>query len=156
VIPYGNAIESRKKPKHGERVAPAREGGFKGQKADQPDHAGLDGGAAEHGRGWNGRRRIGERHPAMHRHERDFQSKSGDRQRQRRVPPRRSRQRGHDVGDPQAAAWLACREQHEAHQQERLAEYREGHIDTARAPRLGAAIMRDQPEGWDADESVNR
>jgi hypothetical protein len=31
-----------------------------------------------------------------------------------------------------------------------------GNIDTARAPRLGTAIMRDQPEGWDADESENK
>ena len=77
-------------------------------------------------------------------------------ERQRCIAPRRSRQRGDDVTDLHAAARLAGRQQHESHQQECLAEHRECHVDATGARRRRAAVMRDQPEGRDADESIDK
>ena len=98
----------------------------------------LTAGAAQHRRGRDRRRGIGERHPAMQGHERDLHAEAEDDQRERRIAPGRSRQSGHDVADLHAAARLARRQHHEGDQEHRLAEERKRHIDAARAAR-GAA-----------------
>ena len=59
------------------------------------------------------------------------------------------------AADREAVARLPGGEQREGHQQKRLAEDRERHIDRARSRGLGGVLMSNQPEGGDADEGVD-
>ena len=111
------------------------------QKADQSDDAGLDRRAAQHGSGRDWRRRIGERHPAVERHEPDLHPEAEDEQRERRIAPGRDRQRGDDVANVEAAARLPRGEHDEGDQQDRFAKERERQIDAAGAARPGVVVM---------------
>ena len=89
----------------------------------------------------------------MRRHGPDLEREARDREAKRCIAPRRLRQGCHDVADLQAAVRLACRERHEAHQQERLAQHGEGHVDAAGTLRRGVVVvMHDQPIGGQADQ----
>ena len=148
-----DAVESGEKSQRHQRFARAGHRRVEGQEADQPDDARLDGSAAQHRGGRNGRRRVGERHPAVRRHRPDLEREARDREAKRRVAPRRLRKGRDDVADLHAAVGLAGRERHEAHQQERLAQHGEGHVDTAGTLRCGiVVVMHDQSIGRQADQ----
>ena len=91
----------------------------------------------------------------MQGHERDLHAEAEDDERERRVAPGRSRQRGDDVANLHAAVRLARRQHDEGDQQHRLAEQRKRHIDAARAARCGLLVMRDKVIGGHADQRVD-
>ena len=115
----------------------------------------LDPGAAQDRCGRDRRRGVGERHPAMQGHERDLHAEAQDDERERRIPPRRSDARSHDVANLRAAVRLARRQHDEGDQEHRLAEQRKRHIDGAGAERAWLLVMRDKVIGGDADERIN-
>ena len=89
----------------------------------------------------------------MRRHRPDLEREARDREAKRCIAPRRLRKCRHDVTDLQAVVGLAGREQHEAQQQEGLAQHGESHVDAAGALRRGVVIvMHDQSIGGQADQ----
>ena len=74
---HGDAVERSAKAHDGQQFSPARKRHAEGQKSNEPDDTGLDGGTTENGGGRNRRCRVAQRHPEVHRQESDFHSETG-------------------------------------------------------------------------------